>query len=241
MSLRWRDLAPRLRRVLLPAQSALLLRTTAPIGKNWGWDRGTPVDRFYIESFLERHRRDISGRVLEIKDASYTRRFGRGVTTSDVLDVNRENSGATIYADLAAADEVPSDAFDCIILTQTLQFIFDIPAALTHLHRVLASEGVVLRDGADSEPRPSTGFRGHRLLALHTCSVRRALRCDLRSRQRAGGTDGQRPRQRCVPPRPRRRGAAEDEARAARRRIPARSRCSGRETRLTCRCCGREA
>jgi SAM-dependent methyltransferase len=137
-------LTPRLRRVLLPAQSALLLRMTAPIGKNWGWDRGTPVDRFYIESFLERHRRDISGRVLEIKDASYTRRFGRGVTTSDVLDVNRENSGATIYADLAAADEVPSDAFDCIILTQTLQFVFDIPAALTHLHRVLASEGVVL-------------------------------------------------------------------------------------------------
>jgi SAM-dependent methyltransferase len=143
-STRWRNLAPRLRRVLLPAQSALLLRTTAPIGKNWGWDRGTPVDRIYIESFLERHRRDISGRVLEIKDASYTRRFGSGVTRSDVLDVNRENSGATIYADLAAADEVPSDAFDCIILTQTLQLILDVPAALAHLHRVLASEGVVL-------------------------------------------------------------------------------------------------
>jgi SAM-dependent methyltransferase len=134
----------RLRRAILPARGALLFRTTAPIGKNWGWDRGTPVDRFYIEGFLERYGRDIRGRVLEIKDASYTRRFGSGVTKSDVLDINRANAAATIYTDLAAADAIPSESFDCVILTQTLQFVLDVRSALAHLHRLLAPDGVVL-------------------------------------------------------------------------------------------------
>jgi SAM-dependent methyltransferase len=134
----------RLRRALLAARSPFLLRTSAPIGKNWGWDRGTPVDRFYIEAFLERHHRDVRGRVLEIKDASYTRRFGSSVTRSDVLDVDPANAAATLHADLAAAEGVPSSSFDCVILTQTLQLIFDLRAALAHLHRVLAPDGVLL-------------------------------------------------------------------------------------------------
>jgi SAM-dependent methyltransferase len=131
-------------RIRRQAWSLRVLRRTAPIGDNWGWDRGTPVDRFYIETFLDRHRRDIHGRVLEVKDASYTRRFGSGVTKSDVLDIDRANAEATTYADLAAADAIPSDAYDCVIVTQTLQFVLDVRAALGHLHRMLAPEGVLL-------------------------------------------------------------------------------------------------
>ena len=40
---------------------------------------------------------------------------------SDVLHVVEGEPQATIIADLSSADHIPSDTFDCVILTQTLQ------------------------------------------------------------------------------------------------------------------------
>ncbi len=120
------------------------LRRLAPISRQWGFDRGRPVDRYYIEAFLERHARDIRGRVLEAGDDAYTRRFGgANVTRRDVLQVS-DDPNATIVADLANAPQVESDAFDCIILTQTLQYAYDVHAAMRTVHRVLRPEGALL-------------------------------------------------------------------------------------------------
>ena len=133
---RWR----RLRRPAFPGR----LRRRAPLGR-WGYDRGTPIDRLFIEAFLEEHRGDVRGRVLEVKDDTYARRYGgAAVTAIDVLDVDPANPKATIVADLAAADAVPDGRYDCVVLTQTLQYIVDVPAALGHLHRMLAPGGVLL-------------------------------------------------------------------------------------------------
>jgi SAM-dependent methyltransferase len=121
------------------------LRRVTPISREFGYDRGQPVDRYYIENFLARHAEDIQGRVLEIKDDSYTRKYGGNrVVTSDVLDIARDNPQATIFADLARADHIPPDAFDCIILTQTLQLIYDLRSAVETLHRILKPGGVLL-------------------------------------------------------------------------------------------------
>src|SRR5258708_1276969 len=38
---------------------------TRPISTSFGFDRGTPIDRYYIENFLGRNAGDIRGRVLE--------------------------------------------------------------------------------------------------------------------------------------------------------------------------------
>ncbi len=114
---RWRR---RLRRFRRPAWLGSIRRTT-PLSDHWGRDRGTPVDRYYIEQFLAAERQAIRGRVLEVLNAEYTERFGVGVERSDVLDIDPSNTSATIVADLATADDVPSEAFDCIVLTQTLQ------------------------------------------------------------------------------------------------------------------------
>ena len=133
----------RLRRLSRPAVLGTV-RRTSPLSYSWGYDRGTPVDRYYIERFLVQHRTDIHGRVLEVKDSHYTRRFGRNVERCDILDVDPANPSATIIADLAAADTVPSDTFDCFVLTQTLQFIYDTRAALGHIHRILRPGGVLL-------------------------------------------------------------------------------------------------
>src|SRR3990170_7811785 len=44
------------------------LRGVEPISREFGFDRGLPVDRHYIERFLSAHSSDIRGRVLEIGD-----------------------------------------------------------------------------------------------------------------------------------------------------------------------------
>ena len=133
----------RLRRLARPGRLGILGRTR-PVSAEWGLDRGTPIDRWYIEAFLAKHRGDIRGRVLEVRDSAYTDRFGVGVERGDVLDVNARNPHATLTADLSAADELASDQFDCFILTQTLQFIFDVQGAVVHAHRILRPGGVAL-------------------------------------------------------------------------------------------------
>ena len=136
-------LQQRARRLLRPAWLGTL-RRTAPLSDQWGFDRGTPVDRYYIESFLDEHRVDVHGRVLEVCDSAYMDRFGLGVEHRDILDIDASNPRATIVADLAAADVVASNQFDCFILTQTLQLIYDTRAAIGHAHRMLRPGGVLL-------------------------------------------------------------------------------------------------
>jgi glycosyltransferase involved in cell wall biosynthesis/SAM-dependent methyltransferase len=121
------------------------LRRVSPVARKLGRDRGLPIDRHYIERFLAARAERIAGHVLEIGDDRYTRKFGgTQVTRSDVLHVSPDNPRATIVADLTSAAHVSSDEFDCIILTQTLPFIYDLSAVVATLHRVLKPGGVVL-------------------------------------------------------------------------------------------------
>lgn len=120
-------------------------RRTRPLYRDFGHSRGQPVDRYYIERFLDKHRQEIAGHVLEMGDDRYTRQFGDGqVTRSDVLDQPREDSHPTIVADLTAAGHVPGNQFDCLIFTQTLQYVYDLHAAIATLHRLLRPGGVLL-------------------------------------------------------------------------------------------------
>ena len=121
------------------------LRRTHPLSREYGYDRGTPIDRYYIEKFLAACQSDIRGRVLEVADNVYTLRFGGDrVTKSDVLHVEEGHPDTTIVADLTSADSISDDNFDCIILTQTLQFIYDVASAVRTVHRILKPGGVAL-------------------------------------------------------------------------------------------------
>lgn len=129
------------------------LRRTAPVSRAFGLDRGQPVDRRYIEGFLARHAADVRGRVLEFGDDRYTRAFGGDrVERSDVLSVVEGTPGATIVADLADGATIPSDTFDCILCTQTLQMIYDVGAAVETLHRILRPGGVLLLTAGGIKP-----------------------------------------------------------------------------------------
>jgi SAM-dependent methyltransferase len=138
--LRWRK---RLQRVRRPAWLGTI-RRTKPLSDHYGRDRGTPVDRYYIERFLDAERAAIRGRVLEVLNRDYTVRFGIAVDRSDVLDIEPGNPDATIVADLASADALPTGSFDCFILTQTLQYIYDLKTAVAHAHRILNPGGTLL-------------------------------------------------------------------------------------------------
>ncbi|HOX07105.1 MAG TPA: hypothetical protein PK280_11945 [Planctomycetota bacterium] len=121
------------------------LRRLQPISSKFGFDRGKPIDRYYIERFLAAKKGYIRGRVLEVGDPCYTRQFGGDkVSCSDVLHRTPGNPNATIVGDLATGAGIPTGAFDCIILTQTLPCIYDLRGAISTLYRSLAPAGVLL-------------------------------------------------------------------------------------------------
>lgn len=127
-------------RLIRPAPQSHLY----PVSRRWGFDRGTPIGRFYIDRFISQHADDIQGDVLEIKSGRYTKCHAKGDGKRDVLDIDTSNQDANIYADLSAADIVPSNTYDCFILTETLQFVFRLEDAARHCYRVLKPGGVLL-------------------------------------------------------------------------------------------------
>jgi SAM-dependent methyltransferase len=121
------------------------LRRLTPWSGHWGFDRGTPVDRYYIEKFLKVNKADIKGSVLEMENSYYTKRFGgKKVKYSDVLDINRSNKSATIYADLRVTKALPKRKYDCIILTQTLHIIDNYDVVIKNIRGMLKKNGILL-------------------------------------------------------------------------------------------------
>lgn len=154
--MRWRELRLRAsvalrRRVpggraaqrLLVREDMRDLRRLTPVSEAFGFDRGTPIDRWYIDRFLEDHRATISGRILEVGDRRYTDAFGTAARTVDVLEL-QPGRGVTVVADLESGDGVPAESYDCVIATQVLSFTFDLASVARHLHRALAPGGTAL-------------------------------------------------------------------------------------------------
>src|ERR1700742_1951938 len=71
-----------------------------PVSDYFGDDRGTPVDRLYIDSFLKENRSLVRGQVLEVAEDTYSRKYGSGVTKFDVLHYEAL-PGATLVGDLS--------------------------------------------------------------------------------------------------------------------------------------------
>ena len=121
------------------------LNRNTPFNKEFGYSRGGPVDRYYIENFLQQQAGNIRGRVLEIADNEYTLQFGDSkVTQSDILHIDDKNPEATIVGDLSNALHIENDSFDCIILTQTLHLIYSYKEALETCYRILKPGGTLL-------------------------------------------------------------------------------------------------
>src|SRR5688572_33170143 len=105
---RGRGLARRTRRLASAVAGRSRLPVgVAPISERWGFDRGLPIHRYYLEAFLTECSRDVRGACLEFQNATYTRRFGgSAVTTADVLHLDESNPNATIVADLTPPNTI---------------------------------------------------------------------------------------------------------------------------------------
>jgi glycosyltransferase involved in cell wall biosynthesis/SAM-dependent methyltransferase len=120
------------------------LRHLEPLSKVWGTDRGQPVDRYFIERFLQSNRRRIRGSVLEVKDPGYALRFGEGLERVEVVDIAEGNPEVTLVADLSQPDALPTDEFHCFVLTQTMQFIYEAEEVVRNAFHTLKPGGMVL-------------------------------------------------------------------------------------------------
>lgn len=134
-----------IRRIRKPRLGHLPFTRLNPISRQFGYDRGQPIDRYFIERFLDQGRAYIRGVCLEVRDSSYTRQFGgTNVSRADVLDINPNNPSANIHGDLRRLEGVADDAYDCVILTQVFQYIDDLPAAVSETFRILKPGGTLL-------------------------------------------------------------------------------------------------
>jgi hypothetical protein len=121
-----------------------IAKAARPASETWGFDRGRPIDRHYIDQFFASFASDMRGGYWRLGSQSIPAGTHGTLRSHHVLDINPGNKKATLIADLTAADSRETDRFDCFVLPQTLQFIFDLRAALSHAHRILRPGGVLL-------------------------------------------------------------------------------------------------
>jgi SAM-dependent methyltransferase len=79
-----------------------------------------------------------------VKSDGYVRRYGTNLGRVHVLDVDRANGAATVIGDLGGERPLPAASLDCIVLTQTLQYVWDVRAAVANAHEMLRPGGVLL-------------------------------------------------------------------------------------------------
>ena len=120
------------------------LRSTKPLSQSFGIDRGTPIDRIYIEDFLKKHAMYIKGSTLEIAEDYYSRKFGVGVEKYGILHATADNPNATIVGDLTDINTLPQSIIDCFICTQTLNFIYEFGKAIQGGRHLLKPGGYML-------------------------------------------------------------------------------------------------
>lgn len=122
-----------------------LMRTYSirPISRQFGFDRGQPIDRYFIDQFLDENRERISGNVLEIGENRYTKVFGTDVVKLDLLDIG-QYPGVTIVANLESGEGIPDGQYDCFVLTQVIHLLYDVKQSLKHAVQVLKPGGSLL-------------------------------------------------------------------------------------------------
>ena len=128
------------------------LRRTRPFSQTFGFERGTPIDRYYLHRFLDAHRALITGDVLEVQTSAYTHRFGHDVRRVASFDIVPQFQ-PTYLCDLAHCEEIlPTAAFDCVLLPNTLQHVRELDAALRNIVRVVRPGGAILASAAGLLP-----------------------------------------------------------------------------------------
>jgi hypothetical protein len=121
---------------------------------HFGFDRGTPIDRYYVDQFFQQHRDAITGDVLEIDKDMYAGQYGHDMRKVDTFDIEPDPDWPpTFVCDLAHSEDIlPSEAYDCVLLPCTLSVLRELGPCLRNALRVLRPNGVILASGATTMP-----------------------------------------------------------------------------------------
>ncbi len=114
-----------------------------PVSRRVGLERGKAVDRYYIEKFMEKNSQVIQGDVMEIAEHTYTYQYGKEITHAYALHVNGWGKDV-IKGNLATGEGINGDSVDCLICTQTVQFIYDIDSVIKNIYKLLKPGGTSL-------------------------------------------------------------------------------------------------
>jgi len=133
------------------AKSAIVfLDRVTPLSRDFGFDRGTPVDRHYIEKFLYNNRQYFKGRILEVAQDWYASHYAKLNETAEqkpiveTLHYDGTEDEVTIIGDLTKPETLPENRYDCFVCTQTYNVIFDVSKAIEGSYRLLKEGGVLL-------------------------------------------------------------------------------------------------
>ncbi len=109
-----------------------------PVSRVFGLDRGEPIDRYYIDKFIDRERKSLSNvcRTLEVGELSYSNCFFPNAE-HEVLDYG-------LGMDLTKPGTIKENFYDVFICTQTLNFIYDVHGAIKGCYNLLKPGGVML-------------------------------------------------------------------------------------------------
>ena len=111
------------------------------IGSDWGYRRGTPVGRVYIDMFLNKYRECIRGDIMEVAETTYSERFCQKNDTTSFTAIHVEKKEGCRQANLETGEGFYKEEFDTMIITQTLAYIYNLNEVINTIYRSLKQGG----------------------------------------------------------------------------------------------------
>ncbi len=130
-------------RIEYPLIDVIAKMDTKPSSRRFGLERGTAIDRYYIERFLEQNSAFIRGDCLEIAENTYTLKYGKDMVDNAYI-LHLMGGEGFIKGNLETGEGIEENKYDCAIITQTLMFIFDIRKAANNIYKMLKRNGTAL-------------------------------------------------------------------------------------------------
>ncbi len=118
------------------------LRRIAPICNSFGFTRGTPIDRYYLDRFIGEIRFQVTGKVLEVGGVVQNRelyQFDR-VTEYQTLDI-AARSGVTLVGDVHDAAIIEPESLDAVVLFNVLEHCHNPWMVVQNIYHWLKMEG----------------------------------------------------------------------------------------------------
>ena len=116
----------------------------APVSNVQGLERGKPIDRYYIEKFLNDNSKYIQGICMEVADDYYIRTFGKEKVKKSIISHVKGWGEKSLKINFETGEGVKDNFVDCLIFTQVMQYIYDVKKAFINIYRILKPGGVAL-------------------------------------------------------------------------------------------------